>query len=288
MISKIFLWQLKRVAKKATTGKVARSGEEAKEVDLYSIRMSNEEGRYLVQSIHDDKIYALKLNKQATKFEEEVQLDLDSFDKYDYDFMHYYGTVNIGYESRNDFLLNELTYLYVLRAKWSSSKYLVPAWWWRRKKLPMPTREMVLEAIIDLSERKGIRQFEKMELLYEIYTAKVLHNRKSRDISNRLDLVLASLKESKELRVLGHNQHLINGQALATYERLLEERARAAEENAREKRSRRQSSAMLWLTVVLAITAAFQSGLIETSYSFDLDKHLKMLSEAIVKWISFR
>lgn len=45
---------------------------------------------------------------------------------------------------------------------------------------------------------------------------------------------------------------------------------------------------MLWLTVVLAITAAFQSGLIETSYSFDLDKHLKMLSEAIVKWISFR
>ncbi|EPM4287716.1 hypothetical protein ACTJ28_003478 [Vibrio alginolyticus] len=288
MINSIFLWKLKRVSKKATTGKVIRSGEEAKEVDLYSIRMSNEDGRYLVQSIGDDKIHALKLNKQATKFEEEVQLDLDSFDKYDYDFMHYYGTTNIGYESRNDFLLNELTYLYVLRAKWSSSRYLVPAWWWRRKKLPMPTREMVLEAIIDLSERKGVRQFEKMELLYEIYTAKVLHNRKSRDISNRLDLVLASLKESKELRALGHNQHLINGQALATYERLVEERARAEEENAREKRSRRQSSAMLWLTVVLAVTAAFQSGLIETSYSFDLDAWLNMLSEVLVKWITFR
>lgn len=264
MIKKIFLWKLTAVAKKANTGAVPRSGEEAKAVDCYGIRMTNKDGCYLVERISDGTIHALELNQEATKFDKQVELNVDSFDEYDYDIRHCYGTVNIEYGSRSEFLLNELTGLYILRAKWVSSKYLIPAWWWSRKRLPMPTREMTLKAALDLSEREGNRNVDTLKLMYEIYTSKALHNRRYRDLFSRLELVLASLAESEELRVLGFGEHLVNGKALVTYEHLKEERER-------EEKSKRQASTMKWLTVVLAVTAAFQSGLIETSYHTNVD-----------------
>ncbi|WP_372383944.1 hypothetical protein AB8613_13425 [Vibrio sp. BS-M-Sm-2] len=282
MIKKIFLWKLKAIAKKANTGRVARSGEEAKAVDCYSITMTNKDGRYLVERISANKIHVLELNQEGTRFDKQVELNVDSFDEYDYDITHYYGTVNIGYESRSEFLLNELTGLYILRAKWSSSKYLIPAWWWRRKRLPMPTREAALKAVLDLSETQGHRKVDTLKLMYEIYTSKAIHNRKYHDLFNRLELVLASLAESDELSVQGYGEHLVKGKALVTYEHLKEEREK-------EEKSKRQANTMKWLTVVLATTAAFQSGLIETSYHTNVDWIIEPVYQAIQlakEWIS--
>ena len=56
-----------------------------------------------------------------------------------------------------------------------------------------------------------------------------------------------------------------------------------------EEKSKRQANTMKWLTVVLATTAAFQSGLIETSYHTNIDWIIEPVYQAILlakKWIS--
>lgn len=63
---------------------------------------------------------------------------------------------------------------------------------------------------------------------------------------------------------VGYGVYSVNGKELVTCEFLVTELAK-------EERSQRQADAMLWLTAVLAIAAAFQSGLIKTNYSSNVD-----------------
>nr|AKN40969.1 hypothetical protein [Enterovibrio norvegicus] len=277
----IFVKKISEALAIKTPNKIPRTGEDGEKVDCYSIYVTDADGSYLASKVKGQHLHVLQWDDKNRTHNKEKLLPLESIESWNFEINHYHGLVTHNYKSARAFLLIDATGFYKFKSKLALWKYSIPKFIHSQKRLKRPTRKIALEAAIDLAKDNHNLTFDSYRLLNAMYGSYTILHPSFPTLKQGTHLVLKSLAESGELQEIDAYDFRIKGKALSTFEHLKEEQAK-------DDRSRRQSSMMLWLTVVLAFTAMFQSGLVKTTFFSDIDWILTIFNDCIVsvkKWI---
>ncbi|MFA0656319.1 hypothetical protein ACPV5L_10230 [Vibrio astriarenae] len=273
-MSNLFIKKLAEALKIKTPQRIPRSGVEGAKVNCYSVYVTDSEGSYLAKEIKGEHLHVLKWDEDKRTHDKEKLLKLTEIDNWNFEISHYHGLVTHTYKSINEFLLIDATGFYKVQSKLALWKYSIPKFIHSKRRLKRPSREKALEAAIELVKDNHNLTFDSYRLLNGMYGSYTILHPLFPTLKQGTHLVLMSLAESGELQQVNSFDFRVNGKALSTFEHLREERAK-------EERSKRQASMMLWLTVVLAFAALFQSGLVRTTHFSSIDWLMEPLQDFI-------
>ncbi|MEZ8314563.1 hypothetical protein AB6C44_13255 [Vibrio splendidus] len=277
----LFIKKLTEALKIKTPNRIPRSGEDGAKINCYSVYVTDADGSYLASEIKGEHLHVLKWNEDKRTHDTEKLLKLTNINNWNFEISHYHGLVTHTYKSVNEFLMVDVTGLYKVRSKLALWKYSIPKFIHSKRRLKRPSREKALEVAIELVKDNHNLTFDSYRLLNGMYGSYTILHPFFPTLKQGTHLVLMSLAESGELQRVNSFDFRVNGKALSTLEHLKEEQKK-------EERSRRQASLMLWLTVVLALTALFQSGLVKTTYFSDIDWLIEPLRDYVTvakEWI---
>lgn len=260
----LFIAKLKFALDKDKMNPIPRTGSDGEAVDCYSVYVTDANGSYLANRIEGNTLYVDQWNEETRTHDKPVELNLDNLKNLNFEINHYHGLVTHNYKTPLDFLLHELTGAYKVLSRYSLAKYKIPQYIFSKKILRRPDRIQTLEAIIKLTEDNYNKTFRASEVLAALHGSRTILHPQFPTLQQAMHLILSSLADSGEVKKMDAHTFIINGRALTTLEHLKEERAR-------ETRAQGYASKMLWLTIILALTASFQSKLIVTSHSLNLD-----------------
>ncbi|MBO2561540.1 hypothetical protein I6M33_13110 [Shewanella algae] len=268
----LFIKKLKEVLDRPNLTRIPRSGPEGEKVDCFSVYVTDREGSYLAAKVKGNFLIGQRWDEETRSHvaKNPKKIDLTDLDSLNFDISHYHGLVTYNYKTPLGFLLNEVTHFYVVRSKYILWKYNIPRFFYNKRRLKRPTRLKALAASIKLTEDNHNMTFDCMRLVSSMFGSSSILHPQYPTIKQGTHLVLMSLAESGELEKVDSRYFRITGKALSSYEHLLEEKHK-------ERRSRWQSRSMLFLTLVLALTAAFQSKLLRTTYYTDIDPWIEFV-----------
>ncbi|MGS0825900.1 hypothetical protein ACVBIO_08815 [Shewanella sp. 0m-8] len=268
----LFIRKLKEVLDKPSLTRIPRSGPEGEKVDCFSVYVTDRDGSYLAEKVEGNFLIGQRWDeeKRSHVAKNPKKIDLTDLDSLNFDISHFHGLVTYNYKTPLGFLLNEVTSFYVVRSKYILWKYNIPKFFYNKRRLKRPDRLKALAATIKLTEDNHNMKFDSMRLVGSMFGTFTILHPQFPTLKQGTQLVLMSLAESGELEKVDPYNFRITGKALSSYEHLLEEKNK-------ERRSRWQSRSMLSLTVVLALTAAFQSKLLRTTYYTDIDPWIKFV-----------
>ncbi|ELB2837618.1 hypothetical protein QNE53_000884 [Vibrio alginolyticus] len=278
-LEKLFIKKLKDALEIPCPDRIPRTGDKAKDVDCYSVYVTDKRGTYLASEVDGTKLKADLWDEEKQKHSIPKVLYLDKLDELNFEITHYHGVVTHTYTSWLEFTLHEATLMYKLLSPiaivWSHLKvfflFRLPQMRFNRKKISEPNREQVLSEIVKLNKINRHQDFEASKLLQNRYGTKVAWHPDYPALVNEWTLILESMKDEGEVTG-GPNKFRIKGKAITSLQAIRESNARLKEENARQKRSDRNAAFMVVLTLILAFTALFQSELVETEFKVNLDE----------------
>lgn len=263
-LNKLFIAKLKAALSKDKINPIPRSGPEGESVDCYSVYVTDNNGSYLADYVDGNTLHVNEWNEETQTHDKSVELNLGNLKNLNFEISHFHGLITHTYKTPVDFLLHELTGIYKVFSTYELAKYRIPKYIFSKRKLRRPDRIKTLESIIKMTEDNHNKSFRSSEVLSLLYGNQAILHPQYPTLNQAMSLILASLDESGELKRMNAYEFLINGKALTTLEHLREEKYR-------EARAQGYASKMFWLTIVLALTASFQSNLLTTTYSFNLD-----------------
>lgn len=272
----LFIRKLKEVLDKPSLNRIPRSGPEGEKVDCFSVYVTDGDGSYLAEKVKGNLLIAQRWDeeKRTHVTKNPKKIDLTNLDGLNFDISHFHGLVTHTYKTPLSFLLGELTFAYFVRSKYTLWKYSIPKFFYNKRRLKRPDRLKALAASIKLTEDNHTMTFDCGRLVSSMFGSSSILHPQYPTLKQGTHLVLMSLAESGELERVDPHNFRIKGKALSSYEHLLEEKHK-------ERRSKRQSQLMLLLTLVLAITAAFQSKLLRTTYYTDVDSFIASLLDML-------
>lgn len=279
----LFAKKLSEALKIKKPQRIPRTGEEGAKVNCYSIYVTDADGSYLAREIKGEHLHVLQWDEEKRTHDKEKLLKLTEINNWNVEINHYHGLVTHTYKSAIEFLLIDATGFYKVQSKLALWKYSIPKFIHSKRRLKRPSRKKALEAAIELVKDNHNLTFDSYRLLNAMYGSYTILHPLFPTLKQGTHLVLVSLAESGELQQVNSFDFRVNVKALLTMEHLREEQTK-------EERSRRQASLMLWLTVVLAFTSLFQSGLVKTTYFSNIDWLIEPLSDYIAvakEWIEF-
>ena len=270
-LDKLFVRKLKETLNIDSPNTIPRSGEDGEKVNCYSVYVTDQDGSYLADKVVDYTLIVNQWNEAERTHNLQKELDLTQLEKLNFEINHFHGLVTHTYKSAFEFLSYELSGFYKLQSKYAIWKYTIPKFLHNKRRLKRPDRFKALSAIAKLAEDNHNQTFDSRRLLNQMFGMYTILHPQYPTLNQGVHLVLMSLSESGELEMINSNNFRIKGKTLTSLEHLKEEQAK-------DKRAIRQATAMKLLTGVLAFTAAFQSGLLKTSYHLDIDNALLWLS----------
>lgn len=270
----LFISKLKEVLDRPSLNRIPRSGPKGEKVDCFSVYVTDGDGSYLADKVKGNILIAQRWDeeKRSHVAKNPKEIDLTNLDGLNFDISHFHGLVTHTYKSPLSFLLSEQTYAYVVLSKYTLWKYSIPRFFYNKRRLKRPDRLKALAATIKLTEDNHNMTFDCGRLVSSMFGSSSILHPQYPTLRQGTHLVLMSLAESGELERVDPHNFRIKGKALSSYEHLLEEKHK-------ERRSIRQSSLMLVLTLLLAITAAFQSNLLRTTYHANVDSLISFFIE---------
>lgn len=265
-LDKIFINELTKALAIPTPKLIPRSGDEGKTADCYSVYVTDSDGSYLADAVveNGNKLKVKVWDEAKRTHEKSKLLNLQNLTVLNFTIHHFHGLVTHTYESPFDFLMHELTGLYKLQSKYALWKYAVPKLLHSKKKHKRPDRIRVLRAVIELSENNPTQTLDVMRILNKIYGMYAILHPQYPTLKQATLLVMKSLAESEEIELVNQYECRIKGKALTTMEQLQ-----------LDATERRRINVTMWLTLVLAITALFQSRLVITELELNLDNIVK-------------
>lgn len=252
----LYKWLLPKLFAKPCPPRISRSGENGKKVNCYAIYVDKNSSPYFWAEKYENNVISGKLwNEISHLYDIEHSMLLSEFTNYDLNITHYYGLSNISYKNIYNLAWNFIT-------KWNRRKIRFQNCFentqqrlFNRQKLVTKTRMELLQFMMEDQldrEHKGIDIINLMDGLYS--TRLFLHP--SADYQQKkLELYLESLVATGELNKI-NKEYVVTGKAISTIEKYIEEEDRHSEAVKLQKR-------MCWLTVILAIAAIVQSGMIK-------------------------
>ncbi|MCX2759119.1 hypothetical protein OQJ65_13625 [Vibrio sp. Sgm 22] len=265
-LDKIFINRLAKALAIPTPQLIPRSGEEGKETNCYSVYVTDSDGSYLADAVIENgsKLKVKVWDEAKRTHEKSKLLNLQNITELNFTIHHYYGLITHTYESPFDFLIHELTGFYKLQSKYALWKFAAPKLLYSKKKHKRPDRSKVLRAVIELSENNHTQTLDVMRILSHIYGMYAISHPQYPTLKQATLLIMKSLAESKEIELVNQYECRIRGKALTTMEQLQ-----------LDATERKRTSVIMWLTIVLAITALFQSKLVITELELNLDSLMR-------------
>lgn len=252
----LYKWLLPKLFAKPCPPRIYRSGEDGKKVNCYAVYVDKNSSPYFWAEKYENNVISGQLwDTNSHSYTGGHSMLLSEFINYDLNITHYYGLSNISYKNIYDLALNFATkciYIktFVLNCIESTQQSL-----FNRQKLVTKTRMELLQFMIEDQldrEHEGISIINLMDKLYS--TRLFLHPSVSYQ-QEKLKLYLESLVETGELHKI-NNDYVVTGKAISTIEKDVEDKRRHIESVKLQKR-------MFWLTVILAVAAIVQSGMIK-------------------------
>jgi hypothetical protein len=227
----------------------------SRENDCYSTGFALEGVDYHFIGVSGTTVRCLARDPILQTFQAETQLSLFDVVRSSPTITHYVGQYELKWNSWQSFS----------REQWHRIKYItldaykIRHWleskWVGRKKLVTVVRYRALKAVWGLQDQDK-RNFSSLDILRKVHGKNFfLHPGYERAIS-RLETVLESLKETGELDKSSDGRFSLTGLGVAAIERI-EEEDRKHRDNLRLQRR------MLYLTIVVALAALFQAGVVK-------------------------
>ena len=175
---------------------------------------------------------------------------------------HFYGTSTFEYKNFIKYILNSFTRkdlaLYYLRHFYAN----ILQFFFNRTKLVMVQRHELLKNLVQNHFNSTHEGIDQLDLMTKLYSTRWIMHPKGQAVEKKLVLFLDSLVETGELSKI-NTEYVVKGKAIVTIENY-EEAERRHRDNLRSQRR------MIYLTILLAIFALVQAGVIKVPTLFDL------------------
>lgn len=272
---KIFLlkWLLPKLVSNSCDSRIPRTGEEGENVNCFVVAVDHGREPYFVATRFEDNLL-VGVQWNGTSYSDAHSITVEEFSKGNIRITHYYGLSEVSYSSVYDLAWNMITkyvYLKIHLYRHFSTAY---QYFFNKKKLVTKKRMDLLQFMMSDQidrEHNGIRILDLMTKLYSINW--VLHP-SADEQEKKLEMYLSSLVDSGDLDKI-NGEYVVTGKAISTIERYEEEERRHVESVKLQKR-------MVGLTILLALVAIVQSGLVKLPVILDLtgsDIHNKSMQQ---------
>ena len=263
MWSNIQTWALKKAFSKISPLQISMSGAECEKNNFYSTKIMFDDISALVRKFDGDSISVLKYNSETNKYdiEEEVALcevNLQTI-KITYYLHNYYTT----YTGINSFILHCLTKKEFFKIKLKRLLNSISQSWFNHRELQLKPRYELLSYLI---EHYGVsrKEFSITSLMSDIYSLRFFGHPDRQECQNKLRMYVDSFIESGEVSNT-RTGYKVNGKAIVTLEAF-------QTEERRHKDSVKLQYSMVFLTLLLAMLASIQAGLIKLKPFIDLSQ----------------
>ena len=265
----IYKWHLPKLLSKVCEGRIPRTGEEGAKVNCFVVTLDKDSSPYFfIENIHGDELVGLEWD--GSSYSNNKKISITDIDGNHLFIKHYYGLSEVKYFGIYGYLINRITswpYLKIIVHRWIES---VDQYFFNKKKLVSKQRnDLIAFMISDQIDRthKGINSLDLMTKLYSIKW--VLHPEGYQQ-KEKLELYLDSLVKSGDLELI-NDEYVVTGNAIRTIEKFEEEERRHVENVKMQKK-------MFWLTILIALLALIQAGVIKLPVLLDFSKAKKVES----------
>ncbi|EKF9835860.1 hypothetical protein O1D37_003584 [Vibrio cholerae] len=261
----LFNWLLPELINHACNSCIPRSGDEGRRINCFVIAVDRNKSPFFVANEYKNK--SVKgLRWQDGSYSQENEISLDDFCNEEVRITHYYGLSEITFDSIYDFSWNYISkYVYtkIHLCNYIESKYQS---FFNKRKLITKKRMELLRFMMDDQLSREHDSIDLFELMTKLYSIRWVTHPSGDELERKLQLYLDSLVKSGDLTECDNLSYKVNGNALITIERYEEEERRHIEAVKLQKK-------MVFLTVVLAIIAVVQSGLVKLPVFMDFTVH---------------
>lgn len=245
---------------------IPTSGPEGEKVNCYSIAFDDQSNPFfLVRNYQDGKLEGCKWDGDSYGNKKTYTIAELAIDK-QLKLTHYYGLTKIIFYSIYKAVFHYLTrWIYV--KTWVKRRIgSVNKFFFHKKKFFTKQRIELLKFMMDdqLSRYQHGRSpggILMPQLMSKLYSYNWISHPSADEQERKLELYLGSLVESGDVEY-NDGEYIVKGKAISTLERYEEEERRHIEAVKLQKK-------MFWLTLVLAIAAIIQSGIIKLPTLFD-------------------
>jgi hypothetical protein len=175
---------------------------------------------------------------------------------------HFYGTSTFEYKSFIKYILNGFTRkdlaLSYLRHIYAN----ILQFFFNRTKLVMVQRHELLKTLVQNHFKSTHTGIDQLDLMTKLHSIRWITHPEGEAVEKELELYLDSLVETGKLSKI-NTEYVVKGKAIVTIENY-EEAERRHRDNLRSQRR------MIYLTILLAIFALVQAGVIKVPTLFDL------------------
>ncbi len=261
----LFNWLLPELINHACKSCIPRSGDEGRKINCFVIAVDRNKSPFFVANEYKNK-RVKGLRWQDGSYSQEHEISLDDFCNEEVRITHYYGLSEITFDSIYDFSWNHISkyvYIKIHLCNYIESKYQS---FFNKRKLITKKRMELLRFMMDDQLSREHDSIDLFELMTKLYSIRWVTHPSGDELERKLQLYLDSLVKSGDLTECDNLSYKVNGNALITIERYEEEERRHIEAVKLQKK-------MVFLTVVLAIIAVVQSGLVKLPVFIDFTVH---------------
>ncbi len=251
-------WALAKALEKLSPDSINVGVPECESLDLYKVIITcSDDKTFLVDSISEGTLVGRQFNDETKKHDTQSTLDLNDGNTKGLTIRHYYKCHLYEYNSISTFVLFNLTGLVKLQNASFRLIDSVVQYFFNRRTLHLKERVALLRYLVENYGTNG-RDFGTLSMSLDLYSLRSLNHPQRKALIKKMDLYLASFVDSGEIQ---HNPqgglpYRVTPKAIQTldvYE--IEER--------RHNDSLRTQRLVIWLTVLMAISAVVQAGFIK-------------------------
>jgi hypothetical protein len=233
---------------------VSRVGGDAASQNCYYLYVySNSEPTLVIRKINTKGVIGKYFD--GNEFCGDSCIPYDWFNLSNIRITHFYGTATFKYNSLYNYVLHGFTRKDIVLSHLRRISSYILQFFYNRTKLIMVQRHELLKAIVQNYIDSTHAGIDHLDLMTKLYSIRWIMHPKGEEVEKKLELYLDSLVETGELSKI-NNEYVVNGKAIVTIENY-EEAERRHRDNIKAQRR------MIYLTVILAIFALVQAGVIK-------------------------
>lgn len=257
LTKKLYKWQLSSLLSKMCESSIPLTGDSRARVNCFEIALDKDSKPYFfVRGVEGDNLTGMLWD--GTSYSTEAKIPIETIVAHDLFITHYYGHDEIKYRGIYDFIINNIT-------RWIYIKMYIEKldqYFFNKKKLVTKERMDLLKLMLSDQFERSHSGISIIDLMTKLYSIKWVLHPKSDVQEKKLELYLDSLVKSGDIKKINH-EYEVTGTAISSIEKFEEEERRHVENVKMQKRA-------LWLTIIIAIAALIQAGVIKLPTLIDL------------------
>lgn len=260
---------LPRILSKVCESRVPRTGVEAAKVNCFVVTLDKDSRPYFfIENMDGDELIGLEW--EGDSYSTKKKIPITVITENELFIKHYYGLSEVRYFGIYDYLINRITrwpYLKIIVHKWIVS---IDQYFFNKKKLVSKQRNDLLAFMISDQIDRTHKGINSLDLMTKLYSIKWILHPEGDQQQEKLELYLDSLVKSGDLELI-NDEYVVTGNAIRTIEKFEEEERRHVENVKMQKK-------MFWLTIIIALLALIQAGVIKLPVLLDISSPKKVES----------